>query len=468
MNTRFVSICFLALAFSLLSPFTTASAQVQLSGRVSEIDNVSAKVLSKELELLRLNTRLKLYSLPRGPWSARRQAGIGFTNSTLSATGSFMNGIGRLYFLDNPRKAPANLFENASILRLLANCISTGTSVFEFCNDTVSDIKEKKQGISLNMMHERAHALKCDIDSLLSERKAIVETLEMDVAEKQAFVQESKLLSTLGDTAANEFALYYASARGNRTARRIGYLITITSNVCSGAGTITGIRANHIRGISSGRRTHMGGVGGICNIVSGSVNLMAPVLTRTGSALHRHFTRDALCEELNCKQDKNLLALKEQLQKYDSSLHANESLELHGVLLRKQALQASANILEKRQSMLSSEHVSARNRFIENMAVASVSAGTKIAYGVGGTVGAFKYTRDAFHRNEIQGGTAIAYGAGNALAALETARIRLGQEWKLLHKSGKSKEETLKDQLTELDSLQTAPQLATSPNNQIM
>ncbi len=149
-------------------------------------------------------------------------------------------------------------------------------------------------------------------------------------------------------------------------------------------------------------------------------------------------------------------------------LSRTETLELHGVVLRKEALKASAKILQKRNTMLADEQNAARKRFIENMAVSSVAGGSKIANGIGGTVGAFKYTRDAYHRFEVQGGTALAYGAGNALAALETARVRLGDEYKMLHKKGLSKEEILNQQLKELQSLPTAPQLAASPDKHIM
>ena len=467
MNTRFVSIWFSAVVLILLSS-QKAFSSVLINGscHLSQLDAVSGKLLAKELEFLRLNTRLKLYSLPHGPWSARRQASIGFTNATLTATGALINGTGRLHFLG--KRAPSPLFENAGIVRFMANCVSTGAAVYEFGNDCIVDWKERRNGSSLKIVHARAIQLKGEIEELINERNSLLESANYDGEKRRVLTKESEILSCLADSAASEFALYYARAKGNRTARRFGYLITITSNVASGAGTLVGIEANHLHGLSAVRRVHMGGVGGICDIITGSLNIASPVLTRSAAAVQRKLSQNELCTELGCKQNQSLLTLEEQLAKYENSSSDAASLELHGVVLRKEALKASAEILKKRNDMLASEHKAARARFIENMAVSSIAGGSKIANGIGGTIGAYKFTRDGYHRAEVQGGTAIAYGAGNILAALETARVRLGDEYKLFHKKGPSKEEILNQQLKRLESLQTTPQLAASPAQQTM
>jgi hypothetical protein len=436
----------------------------------SEVDNVSSELLAKEIELLKLNTRLKLYLLPHSPWSARRAAGIGFTNSTLTAVGALMNGCGRFRYLDCPKKAPSPLFEDAGIVRFLANCVGTGAAVFEFCSDSYVDIKGARHGVSLPIMHDRALALREEIDELLNQRQAIIASAEFGSQDMAALEHEGVVFKDLRDAGANEFALYFAQAKGNRTARRLGYLIAVTSNVASGAGTLVGIESNHLHGLSKVRRTHMGGVGGICDIVTGSMNMMAPVAIRGGAALQRHFTRDTLCRELDCRQSNNVSTLQAHQNACEQALAGQPELEVRGVILRSESLKAAGRILEKRCSMRMSEQRAARNVFIESMATATVAGGSKIANGIGGTLGAYKYTRDSYHRFEVQGGTSIAYGAGNALAALETARVRLGDELKTCRsaKDGSSKRDVLNKQLAELDSLQAAPQLAASPHRKTM
>lgn len=214
----------------------------------------------------------------------------------------------------------------------------------------------------------------------------------------------------------------------------------------------------------------MGGVGGICDIVSGSMNVLAPIATRGGAALERHFSRNKICQELDCQQSGNLSTLLAHQKASETTLARNPVLEVQGVILRNESLHAASNILEKRYSMRLSEQRAARSRFFENMATATVAGGSKIANGVGGTVGAFEFPRDSYHRFEVQGGTAIAYGAGNALAALETARVRLTDELKTYqtHKAKTSKEDILNQQLKDLELLKTAPQLAVNKNKQTL
>ncbi|MBX9685470.1 MAG: hypothetical protein K2X27_02135 [Candidatus Obscuribacterales bacterium] len=463
MNTRIVSIGFSAL-ISLFTASQPSQALVPTSTgvRLSEVDNLSSALLAKEIELLKLNTRLKLYLLPRNPWSARRQSGIGFTNATLTAVGAFTNGIGRFHYLNSPKKAPSPLFENAGIVRFLANSITAGAQVVEFCNDTITDIKDRRQGVSLSIMRKRANVLAKEIDELLEKRHAVA------LAERDSysvFAKEESVLRDLRDLAANEFAIYYSDARGNRFSRRLGYLISFTSNFASGAGTLVGIEAAHLHGLKSVRRNHMGGVGGITDIVTGSINVLAPFAIKGGQVLQTRLTRNRICEELSCKQMENLDSFLSHQRECAQAIARESELDVHGLVLRQPALNAASEILQKRYSMLDSERVNARKRFYENVAVATIAGASKITNGIGGTVGGFKYAKDAYHRFELQGATAISYGTGNALAALETARFRLTDEFKMLEsqKAKTGKRDILNRQLKQLDELQSAPQFASNP-----
>ena len=473
MNARTVSTYFIALfllIFQNITPARAAGETLPESQQISDVDSVSNELLSKEIEFLKLNTRLKLYLLPHNPWSARRAASIGFTNASLTAVGALMNGCGRFRYLYIPKKAPSPLFEDAGIVRFMANCLSTGAAVFEFANDGYVGLKERHHGVSLAIMHDRALALQHDIDELVARRNSLISANNPEPENKATLDQEGIVLKDLSSASANEFATYYAQAKGNKVSRRLGYAITIVSNVTSGAGTLVGIEANHMHGLNKVRRNHMGGVGGICDIISGSMNIAAPMVTRGGAALERHFARNKMCESLDCQQSDNVNKLAADEKAIEAVIAEKPSLEVHGVILRNEALHAAAKILEKRQEMRLSEQRAARNKFIENMAVSSVAGGTKIANGIGGTVGAFKFPRDSYHRYEWQGATAIAYGAGNALAALETARVRLGDEVKTYknQKAKTSKADILNQQLNELDSLKTAPQLAGKPRQQTL
>lgn len=467
MNTRFVSrfICAGVLLFSAAQPANSIEME---STQLSQIDSLSSDLMSKVIELLKLNTRLKMYLLPRSPWSGRRQSGLGFTNATLTSVGAYMNGVGRLHYLYTPKKAPLPLFEDAGIVRFLANAITCGAQVFEFCNDTVTDIKDKRQGVSLSIMRKRANELQQEIDGLLEKRKEALAELNNDGHD--LFHAEQSLFADMRDAATNEFAMYYSDAKANRFSRRLGYVVSLTSNITSGAGTIVGIESAHLHGLKSRRRTHMGAVGGITDIITGSINVAAPFIIKGGQIAEAHFARKQICQELLSKQTDSLDSLLKHEKEFQSACAGSPQLEVKGVVLRQGAMQAAGKILEKRYSMLEGERKSARGRFYENVAVAAIAGGSKITNGIGSTVGGFKYDGDSYHRLETLGGTAIAYGTGNALAALETARVRLKDEFKLLEtgKNKSSKRDILNQQLKQLEDLQSAPAFASKPGGQTL
>jgi len=460
----------LMFVFSNAIPTSAAADTLEESAQLSDIDNVSSELLAKEIEFLKLNTRLKLYLLPHNPWSARRSAGIGFTNGTLTAAGALMNGVGRLHYLYAPALAPTPLFEDAGIVRFLANGLSAGAAIFESCSDACADIKERGHGVSLSMMHDRALVLQHDIDELSSTRRSLILSRNFPTEKKAILDQEGNVLTDLRNAETNEFASCFAQAKGNRTSRNLGYTISIASNIGSGAGTLVGIEANHLHGLSKVRRNHMGGVGGICDIVSGSLNVLAPIATRGGAAIERHFCGSKICQELDTQQSSTLKSLLAHQKANETALDGSPLLDLQGVILRTASLHAVSTILESRNSMRISEQSAARNRFFENLAVAAIAGGSKITNGIGGTVGAFEFPRDSYHRFEVQGGTAIAYGAGNTLAAIETARVRLTDEFTTgkAKRSRTGKEDLLNRQLKELESLPAVPQLAGSPTKQTM
>lgn len=461
MNITARSVSSFALSFSTIliaasAPASMAATEASASVQVTDINSVSDELLARQVELLKLNTRLKLYLLPRSPWSARRMAGIGFTNATLTATGAFTNGCGRLYYLHNPSHAPSPLFEDAGIVRLLANCVSTGAALFEYGADTYTGIKDKRQCIDLSTMRQRALCLKQEIDDLLDKRNSMTH-----IARNPAFDEEGTVLADLRNAELREFASYYAQAKGNKVARKMGYLITIVSNVSSGAGTLAGIEANHLHGLSKVRRNHMGGAGGICDIATGSINILSPIATRTAAAIERNYARKAACDAI-CPSDNSIDLLLAHQKERQTALDLPSAGD-DGVARRNASLNAICKILEKRSSMSRQEAHSARNRFAEEIACAATAGTGKITNGIGGTIGGFKFAKDSYHRFEVQGGTAIAYGTGNALAALEIARLRLTNEYKeqTSRKNGTSKQAELNRQLQELDVLvKGTPQLA--------
>lgn len=439
-----------------------------------DIGGITDNLIIKEIELLKLNMRLKLNSAPHSPWAARRWACTGITNNTLTSIGALKTAAGRFKYFNSPKKAPNDLFVDAAMCRLIANAISVGGATIELAADGISVWKEHKTGTDLGTTRRYADSLVAEIDELLGRREAAVSQIATDSPAKLILVNQGKVLRDMRDMACNEFARFYSEAKANRVTRDLNYAISWLSNFESGAGSFYGsVRAPQLHRVNSRVRTRMGGAAGITDIISGSLNIVAPLVSRGGGALVRVVSRNGMAAKLDLHQLDNLDAIEQHEQQLAESLTQQPSLDVHAELLRSKAFDTQTDILQQHEQMRHAEDRAARHRLIENMVNSGVSGGTKIANGVGAAVGAFQYTKQARPRFGWSGGTAIAYGVGNAFSGAETLRNQL---WNEIHaesskKKGTSTKQVLQQQLAELETVQSdirkrsePAKFATSPN----
>jgi hypothetical protein len=462
-----------SLVFAPLLAMTTSG--MTLAATIADdVSGVTDDLIMKEIALLRLNASLKLNSLPHSRWGARRWALVGMTNNTLTSVGAFATAAGRFRYINKPKKAPVNFFERAAICRVIANAITASGATIELAADGISVWKEHKNGTDLGTTRRYANSLIAEIDQLLAQREAGVSRMAIDSPDRIFLTKQGDVLQDMRDLGCNEFARFYAEAKGNRITRDLNYTISLLSNLESGAGSFYGsVRAPLLRRVNSRTRTRMGGVAGITDIVSGSLNIAAPLISRGGGALVRVISRDKLSRELDLKQIDNLDAVQHHKEQFEASVKQQPALNVHAELLRAKAFDAQIDILQQHEKLRHSEERAARHRLVENMVNSGVSGGTKIANGVGAAVGAFQYTAKPHERFGWSGSTAVAYGAGNAFSGAETLRNLL---WNEIHANrakdqGTSTKQVLQKQLADLETIESeihkgspSGKFAASPN----
>src|SRR5258708_26243002 len=157
--------------------------------------------------------------------------------------------------------------------------------MLELAADQLAARKERKNGSDPGCARKKALVLSQAIDRLLTEREAAVNALDANDPDRAVSKQEGLLLKDMRDLADNEFARFYSQAKGGRLTRNLGYILSALSNAESGAGSAyASLYAPYRIRRDSRTRTRNGGVGGITDMISGSLNVAAPFLTWAGGA----------------------------------------------------------------------------------------------------------------------------------------------------------------------------------------
>jgi hypothetical protein len=125
-------------------------------------------------------------------------------------------------------------------------------------------------------------------------------------------------------------------------------------------------------------------------------------------------------------------------------------------------LNVAVDIFKQREKTRLSAVPAANCKLREQLFLADCTAGTKIANGAGGLVGAFDYTTQAQRRFRANGAVNLAYGAGYCLASVELVRAQLFRE---IHAARAQREHSAPDQiltgqLARLEKLETRSGLA--------
>jgi hypothetical protein len=383
-------------------------------------------------------------------------------NVSLTIAGAYINGFGRYAYLHKNRikRAPKDLFEHATVLRVTANCIQTTAGLFEDMMLAASEYRAYKRGVDLNQTRRYADKLQNELDDLLKQRENAIASASLSGAERQAAEKESEILHDVRDLEVNEFVRWFSQAKGSRVFNYVGYTWAVTSHAIAGAGGITGLHASQIRHGTVRWRARLGGTGGICDIISGSMNQSTPFVIRAAAAIARGRHARATAALLDRQAPGDLDRLHEHQKQYHSLIAAEPQLNVHGVLMRDGVFAKEASMFDYHETLRLGERKAARDKFLSQLIFFTGVGAPKLTNGIGTTVGQFKYWNNPHERFEAIGGPAIVYGTGYCVAEAELMRYQLWTElkrWRARHEGKLTTTQMLNAQMKELEALQPQP-----------
>lgn len=424
------------------------------------IDSLSNKILAKQLEFLRLGLRLKNRGESKKLGRQRRQTIFALTNSSLTGVGAFIAAAGRLKYASNPQNASHTIFENASIIRFLANSISMGGVLVELGQDSIGAYRDRQNKLNLRSISKQANEIQQEVATLAKQRAESLAQIEA-ADTKHLYELEEKVLADVHEAALEDLGEFYSEAQGKRVRRATQLSIIFGSNLLSAAGSMySGVIAPHQFRNDPVRRTRYGGVGGITDIASGSVNVSMPLVSCGSEMLERKSARKILFRQLGSTHNRDI----SRLRMHESALReavTQTNLSLgEGFAARRKVVGSLLAVLKEHKEICDRE----RSHVVRNMILNILDSGadasggfSKVQNGIGSLVGAYRYTFDDKKRFRVQGGTNLAYGIGNAIAVEEVLRVAVQREIK--HAKSEKKHELLSqvldDEIEEVEQAQT-------------
>lgn len=396
----------------LLSCSASAATDNGLLKETVSVDVIDEQILARELELLEMNARIRERLFPKSMWTSRRLAFYSVANLALTAVGAKFNAVERLENEDTPKRKSSNVIIGASKLRFLANSISTVAASYELGHDEYHAWKERRRGFDVKVFCKRANGLSDELSVLLQQREAAGVV-------SSAHQAEGAVLRSVRDIALSQFAEFVGEFKGRKSRQRMNYFLTGTANAVSAVGTYCGVIAE------DEKKPKLGRVGGFTDVITSSMCMSIPVVSRVTGASVKCFHKNRLCKELDCGKKYNLADFRANLKllKDSDSNSRDRCLMANDVLLTK-----LERLIEQQELLRTNTRRQARRSLVENESVAVMNGCTKMTNGIGTLIGTYPLLESPRAELNVTGSCALVYSIGSSLAGLEIVREQLFKE----------------------------------------
>lgn len=373
------------------------------------LDNLTTRIVDKELELLRLNTYFRIESTDRGrlkPWRVFlwNLGGAGVSNAGIITVAAE-----RWRTWQRPSTASRNVLKAGPMLLMIGHSILVGGLLVEATLDTIKDYRVRKKGFDAKKSRLRALALKDEIDRLIRERDDLIErSSDLSDRDRGLAAQEGKVLQDVRDLALSEYAQFYARAVGRRWSRDASYINGLAAATTGGyIGALGGLIA------VAARRPSVAGPAGIGFILSGSHIAAAPVVGRAASKLGAKFARRRIGKDLGALPStsaESFDAHREDLRRTAGFDPASSP----GLAARLAVYDSQDSIFAAQGTMNAAERKKGDRAFKERLFWNSAIGGTKIAWGTLLSYAGFRYYNypRRFSKSIAQGSTCFVVGTG--------------------------------------------------------
>lgn len=345
---------------------------------LGDLEQLTNKIVLKEIELLKLNTSYRIESTPQSKFKTWRQFFYNLFQYSVSNAGIDHVAYARWKTWQNPKSATKDFLLSGPIMLLVGHSIGVGGVLIEGSLDVIGDWKRKRKGFDAGTFRKKVLSGQHELDQLLSERDRLVETSYLSERAREVLRAEGAVLHDVRDCALSEFSRFRVRAAKWRAARDTG-------SVMSFAGATTGGYVGALMAIMAiaNRKPKMIGPSGIGFATSGAFIVAAPVVTKLSSIAVAKLAARRTAKDIKGVRADCFQKLDEDRSKLNG-LIASESmseLEASHAGERSAVYEAQSNVIGNVSTLAKGEARQANKEFVDKLIANTIIGGTKMAYG---------------------------------------------------------------------------------------
>jgi hypothetical protein len=425
----------------------------------TRIDNLTLKILLKEIELERYSINYNMGVGKQGRWKGWRYGFFNEVNSGLGLAGGITSIVNRGNALHKPQKVRRRTQEGANIVPMVGNIIGAGAAGLELTINQWHEIEARKNGFSPKQARTKVAALKSDINNLIEEREGLVKVEASDralVGRVEIDQVEGDILRDMRDEKLQQFERFHVSKRRLLAFQQMQYLFDIAKNVTGAIGYDQAYLSLHKR-----HRIY-NGYAGVMFAVSGGLTMVGPVASRVFAKAVSEHHRRSLRSTTQLSEKTILDKLKTDHARLDALAKKSAPEKIEVVLHRSTVYTAGEKHFE--DEIHRSESAQQRAKLVagQNIGAGSYIGGSKIASGILFIIPGFNhryngkgYRADRATNDNLFAAAVVGLPA-TTFSMLDTLRINIRGEMDRQRqlKAGVHPSQLAKKRLKELDELE--------------
>lgn len=347
--------------------------QAPAIGTTTQVDAISKKLLSKEIELLKLNTRYRIESTRVSKFKPWRLFAYSLAGNTVSEIGISHVAYARWKYWRRPALATKPFLRKGPICLLIGHSLIVGGVLIESTLDAWSDHKLHKKGFDRKTCRKSVLALKADIEKLQAERETAIQSSTLGKQQSEALHLEGKVLRDVKDCALSDFSKFAVRETKIKTARNVANLVTFAGATTGGyMGALGNLLA------VANRKPRIALPAGVGFVLSGSFIALTPVSTKVFSIIAANRAKKT--------ENKLLGTSAENAASFESDRNslANLATGLEGMEELKKRLEIykmQKDVFDKQSLMAKAEARANNKEFVEKLISNTIVGGTKIGWG---------------------------------------------------------------------------------------
>ncbi|MBX9772495.1 MAG: hypothetical protein K2X29_14055 [Candidatus Obscuribacterales bacterium] len=457
----FLLLAFVTFLFLQLVPAHSFQQQAE-SATIQQIDDLTEKILLKEIELERFTLHYTLESAKQGRWKGWRYASFQEVNSGLGLSGSIISVVNRGSVLHDSSKLNVPLQEAANYIPMIGSIIGASAAAAEFGINSYHDIIARKHGFSPAASLKRVKSLKDEIQSLLAERQKLVDTATASDLDKYVVVFniEGKVLRDMLEQSLQEFSRYHVGARRLLAFQQTQYLFDVAKFTTNAIGLDFAYLSLHRR------QRIWNGRAGVLFAVAGQLTIVAPILSRLVGWEVSLLTKKRIKRMLPETQDANIARFQADLAALDKVVKERTTTDLAvASVTDRQGIfdvheKSFSNAISAEEKKLAAAKLTATENVAASLFVGGAKTAGSVLFLIPGYDNRFnsKTKRAGKVTNELLFSAGVVGIPTNSFSMLDTLRIQVQGE---IHrhkamKDGKLPAQIAAKRLKELDDIERA------------